>query len=105
MIDLTDTSVSALLGLHGICLQSCGGARWCAARTIPPAITGELLFSRAFGWTLSSDADGVRCRKLEALGGSRQLGLIRRMPDRPFDRLATVLLDGKFRVRAAEQAI
>jgi hypothetical protein len=48
------------------------------------------------------DADGMRyqikCRRLETPAGSRQLGFIRRLPDKPFDQLAAVLLDGKFRV-------
>ena len=48
------------------------------------------------------DADGMRyqikCRRLETPAGSRQLGFIRRLPDKPFDQLAAVVLDGKFRV-------
>jgi hypothetical protein len=55
----------------------------------------------------SADADAVvsagiryqiKCRKLETLTGSRQLGFIRRLPAKPFDQLAAVLLNSKFRV-------
>jgi len=73
-----------------------------------------LLFATAFGWTLngnsSADADAldseglryqIKCRRLVTPQGSRQLGFIRRLPERPFDRLAAVLLDGKFRVLRA----
>jgi hypothetical protein len=75
----------------------------------PTGDYGELLFSRALGWTLNGnssadadaiDAEGIRyqikCRRLESPAGSRQLGFIRRLPDRPFDnKLAAVLLDGQ----------
>jgi hypothetical protein len=43
----------------------------------------------------------IKCRKLETPAGSRELGFIRRLPDKPFDQLAAVLLDGKFRVLRA----
>ena len=52
-------------------------------------------------WVLRSGAPWryqIKCRKLETPAGSRQPGFIRRLPDRPFDQLAAVLLDGKFRV-------
>ncbi|UVK50137.1 hypothetical protein DBIPINDM_007426 (plasmid) [Mesorhizobium sp. AR02] len=114
MIDLTDAPVSALLELHGDLLAELRRRKIVRSANNPTGDYGELLFSRAFGWTLNSnssadadaiDTEGVRyqikCRKLETLGGSRQLGFIRRLPDRPFDRLAAVLLDGKFRVTRA----
>jgi hypothetical protein len=51
-------------------------------------------------------ADGTRyqikCRRLASPKGPRQRGFIRRLPERPFDKLAAVLLDARFRViRAA----
>ncbi|WP_258599834.1 hypothetical protein [Mesorhizobium sp. AR10] len=101
MIDLTDAPVSALLELHGDLLAELRRRKIVRSANNPTGDYGELLFSRAFGWTLNSnssadadaiDTEGVRyqikCRKLETLGGSRQLGFIRRLPDRPFDRLA-----------------
>jgi hypothetical protein len=64
-------------------------------------------YSGSKGANSSADADAldangmryqIKCRKLETPAGSRQLGFIRRLPDRPFDHLAAVLFDGKFRV-------
>jgi hypothetical protein len=111
MINLTDAPVSALLELHGDLLAELRRRNVVRSSNNPTGDYGELLFSRAFGWTLNSnssadadavDANGMRyqikCRKLETPAGSRQLGFIRRLPDRPFDQLAAVLLDRKFRV-------
>lgn len=111
MIDLTEAPVSALLELHGDLLAELRRRNVVRSSNNPTGDYGELLFSRAFGWTLNSnssadadatDADGMRyqikCRKLETPAGSRQLGFIRRLSERPFDQLAAVLLDSKFRV-------
>ncbi|MBN9020976.1 MAG: hypothetical protein J0H08_02540, partial [Rhizobiales bacterium] len=43
----------------------------------------------------------IKCRRLATPQGSRRLGIIRRLPERPFDKLAGVLIDGKFRVLRA----
>lgn len=111
MIDLKDAPVSALLELHGNLLAELRRRNVVRSSNNPTGDYGELLFSRAFGWTLNgnsspdadaTDANGMRyqikCRKLETSTGSRQLGFIRRLPDKPFDQLAAALLDGKFRV-------
>ncbi len=111
MIDLSDAPVSALLELHGDLLAELRRRNVVRSSNNPTGDYGELLFSRAFSWTLngnsSADADAVdangmryqvKCRKLETAAGSRQLGFIRRLPDKPFDHLAAVLLDGKYRV-------
>ena len=111
MIDLTNAPVSALLELHGDLLAELRRREVVRSANNPTGDYGELLFSRAFGWTLngnsSADADAIdaeglhyqiKCRRLTTPSGSRQLGFIRRMPDRPFDHLAAVLLDGNFRV-------
>jgi hypothetical protein len=114
MIDLTSAPVSALLELHGDLLAELRRRNVVRSANSPTGDYSELLFSKAFGWNLSSnssadadafDSDGIRyqikCRKLVTPKGSRQLGFIRRLPDKPFDRLAAVLLDGKFRVLRA----
>lgn len=114
MIDLTAAPVSALLELHGDVLAELKRRDVVRSANNPTGDYGELLFSRAFGWTLngnsSADADAVdaqglryqiKCRRLRAPNGSRQLGFIRRLPDRPFDNLAAVLIDAKFRVLRA----
>lgn len=75
---------------------------------------GELLFSRAFGWSLegnsargydATDASGVRfqikARRLATPSGSRQLSAIRRLTDNSFDQLAAVLFDRSFAVMRA----
>jgi hypothetical protein len=111
MIDLTSFPVPALLELHGDVIAELKRREVVRSANNPTGDYGELLFSRAFGWTLNAnssadadamDADGLRyqikCRKLVTPSGSRRLGLIRRLPDRPFDKLAAVLIDGKFRV-------
>lgn len=111
MIDLKDAPVSALLELHGDVLAELRRREVVRSANNPTGDYGELLFSKAFGWTLngnsSADADAVcvdglryqiKCRRLATPKGSRQLGFIRRLPERPFDQLAAVLLDGKFRV-------
>lgn len=111
MIDLKAIPVSALLELHGDVLEELQRRAVVRSSNNPTGDYAELLFSRAFGWTLNGnssadadavDADGLRyqikCRKLVTPRGSRRLGLMRRLPDRPFDKLAAVLIDGKFRV-------
>lgn len=111
MINLTDTPVSKLLELHADVLSELRKRAVVHSANNPTGDYGEALFARAFGWTLNAnssadadaiDADGVRCqikcRRLATPKGSRQLGFIRRLPDRPFDCLAAVLLDDRFRV-------
>ena len=114
MIDLADAPVSALLELHGDVLSELRRRNVVRSANNPTGDYGELLFSRAFGWTLNNnssadadavDAEGIRyqikCRRLQTPSGSRQLGFIRRLPERPFDRLAAVLLDNRYRVLRA----
>ncbi|MGE3622939.1 MAG: hypothetical protein AB7H77_03560 [Bdellovibrionales bacterium] len=80
----------------------------------PSGDYGELLFSRAFGWQLQNNSssgydaingDGVRyqikCRRITPRNSSRQLSFIRNLPVNPFDILAGVLLDQKFKVLRA----
>ncbi|QEN84748.1 hypothetical protein FZC33_00180 [Labrys sp. KNU-23] len=111
MIDLKDAPVSALLELHGDVLAELRRRDVVRSANNPTGNYGELLFSKAFGWTLngnsSADADAIcveglryqiKCRRLATSEGSRHLGFIRRLPERPFDKLAAVLLDDKFRV-------
>jgi hypothetical protein len=104
--DLTDTPVSALLELHADLLAELRKRGVVRSANAPTGDYAEALFASAFGWELntnsSADADAVdadkvryqiKCRRLVTPKGSRQLGFIRRLPDRPFDRLAAVLLD------------
>ena len=114
MIDLTNTPVSGLLELHGDLLAELRRREIVRSANNPAGDYAELLFKTAFGWRLndnsSADADAVdaggvryqiKCRRLLTPKGSRQLGHIPRLPDRPFDMLAAVLLNDKFRVTRA----
>jgi hypothetical protein len=112
---LTDFTVPELLRLHGDILEELRRRAVLRSSNSPSGDYGELLFSRAFGWELRNnsssgfdaiDADGVRyqikCRRLTPANPSRQLSFIRKLPERPFDILAGVLLDASYRVvRAA----
>jgi hypothetical protein len=102
MIDLTDNPVSKLLELHADVLSELRKRAVVRSANNPTGDYGEALFARAFGWTLNANssadadaiyADGVRyqikCRRLATPKGSRQLGFIRRLPDRPFDCLVS----------------
>jgi len=114
MIDLGAVPISSLLELHVDLLAELRRREIVRSANNPTGDYGELLFSRAFGWALngnsSADADAtdtegiryqIKCRRLASPKGSRQLGFIRRLPDRPFDHLAAVLLDARFRVMRA----
>jgi hypothetical protein len=63
VIDLSDAPVSALLELHGDLLAELRRRNVIRSSNNPTGDYGELLFSRAFGWTLngnsSADADAV----------------------------------------------
>lgn len=74
----------------------------------------ELLFCRAFGWTIAGnsaagydakDAAGIRfqikARRITVHNGSRQMSAIRSLDKDPFDQLAGVLMDSEFRVMRA----
>jgi hypothetical protein len=111
MIDFSEAPVSTLLELHVDLLLQLRRRGVVRSANNPTGDYGERLFARAFDWTLNSnssadadavDTDGLRyqikSRRLLTLKGSRQLGFIRRLKDRPFDRLATVLFDDRFRV-------
>jgi hypothetical protein len=111
MIDLTTVPVASLLQLHADVLAELRRRDIVRSANNPTGDYGELLFARAFSWSLNNnssadadalDADGLRyqikCRRLGTPRGSRQLGFIRRLPERPFDHLAAVLLDARFRV-------
>jgi hypothetical protein len=88
MIDFTNTPVSALLELHGDLLAELRRREIVRSANNPTGDYGELLFSRAFGWTLNGnssadadaiDADGLRyqikCRRLATPKGVAAVGV------------------------------
>lgn len=112
MINLKSLSVPELLLLHAGVLDELRARQVVRSSNGPAGDYAELLFSRAFGWGLvnnssagfdATDAEGTRyqikCRRLTAHNGSRQLSAIRRLTTRPFDVLAALLLDEQFRVK------
>lgn len=112
MIDLKALSVPELLLLHAGVLDELRARKVVRSSNGPAGDYAELLFSRAFGWTLvnnssagfdATDSEGTRyqikCRRLTSHNGSRQLSAIRRLAAHPFDILAALLLDEQFRVK------
>src|SRR3954465_13695752 len=84
MINFSKTSVSALLELHCDLLAPLRRREVVRSANNPTGDYGELLFSRAFGWSLnansSADADAtdqngvryqIKCRRLITPKGSR----------------------------------
>ncbi|WP_205691524.1 hypothetical protein [Caulobacter sp. 602-2] len=111
---LGTASVGELLALYGQIMDELRERGVVRTGNSPVGDYGELLFARAFGWTLegnssaghdATDADGVRyqikARRLASPSASRQLSAIRRLEERTFDHLAAVLLDGSFKVLRA----
>lgn len=114
MTQLSELAVLDLLRLQAEVLDELRSRNIVRSSNAPAGDYAELLFSRAFGWTLegkssaghdATDANGVRyqikCRRLTKHNPSRQLSGIRNLGDRPFDVLAAVLLGADFRVSRA----
>lgn len=113
-IDLAAMPVAKLLELHADLLIELKRREIVRSANNPIGDYAELLFSKSFGWILntnsSADADAadhhglryqIKGRRLASPRGSRQLGFIRRLPERPFDYLAAILFDERFRVSRA----
>ena len=107
-------TVAELLRLHGDVLDELRFRQVLRSSNGPSGDYAELLFCRAFGWDIrnnsasgydAADREGVRyqikCRRLTPNNSSRQLSFMRRLPERPFDVLAGVLLDSAFLVQRA----
>lgn len=114
MEPLDSLSVAELLRLHGDVLDELRVRQVLRSSNGPSGDYAELLFCRAFVWDIRNnsasgydavDQEGVRyqikCRRLTPTNSSRQLSFIRRLPERPFDVLAGVLLDSAFLVQRA----
>lgn len=112
--EVRDSSTSGLLALYGEILDELRDRGIVRTGNSPVGDYAELLFSRAFNWTLepnsssghdASDAQGLRYqikgRRLGTSTASRQLSAIRRLNDQTFDYLAAVLFDPSFKVTRA----
>jgi hypothetical protein len=108
---LRDFTVSQLLSNYAAILEELRARGVVRTSNNPLSDYGELLFCRAFGWTLASNSaaghdakcqDGVRyqikARRMTKYNGSRQLSALRNLDKDPFDQLAGVLVDAEFRV-------
>jgi hypothetical protein len=107
--------VKELLELHAAILEELRERNIVRSSNQPLGDYAELLFSRAFNWTLENnsssghdatdDATGLRYqikgRRITAHNRSRQLSFIRRLPDKKFDFLAGVLFNADYSVRRA----
>lgn len=108
------TNVRDLLLLYSQIMDELRSREVIRTSNSPVGDYGELLFAKAFGWSLESNsASGhdatddiglryqIKARRLTAANGSRQLSAIRRLNDQTFDHLAAVLFDANFQVRRA----
>lgn len=110
---LREMSVQELLVLHSQIGDELRNRNIVRTGNGPVGDYAEYLFAQAFGWTLQvnsasghdAEQDGVRyqikSRRITAKSTSRQLGAIRRLPDKTFDVLAAVLFDSRFNVLKA----
>lgn len=111
---LTEASVRDLLKIHAQVIEELRDRQIVRTGNAPLGDYAELLFSVAFGWTLSNnssmgydavDERGVRyqikARRLTAASKSRQLSAIRKLPDKTFDMLAAVVFDADYQVSRA----
>jgi hypothetical protein len=113
-MELETRKTADLLMLHSAILDELRRRDVVRSSNSPAGDYGELLFSRAFGWSLennsssghdATDAFGTRfqikCRRVTVKNPSRQLSFIRNLPAKPFDFLAGVVLDANYRVLKA----
>jgi hypothetical protein len=104
-------SVKGLLALHGAIMDELRDRQIVRTANGPGGDYAEKLFARAFGWTLETSSSAgfdavdsagaqyqVKSRRLGRHGGTRQLGIIRRLPEKTFDYLAAVLFDASYGV-------
>jgi hypothetical protein len=110
---ITGSSVRQLLETYGQVLDELRHRGVVRTANSPGGDYAELLFSRAFDWTLASnsatgwDAEDrlgryqIKSRRLTQYNGSRQLSALRNLPDRHFDWLAGVLFHADYTVYRA----
>lgn len=111
---LTHASVRDLLKIHAQVIEELRDRQIVRTGNAPLGDYAELLFSVAFGWTLSNnssmgfdavDERGVRyqikARRLTGASKSRQLSAIRKLPEKTFDMLAAVVFDADHQVSRA----
>jgi hypothetical protein len=106
--------VNTLLELHANILEVLRDRKIVRSSNAPLGDYAELLFSRAFSWTLQNNsASGhdatddaglryqIKSRRITPHNRSRQLSFIRRLPDRTFDFLAGALFNADYSIYRA----
>ncbi len=114
MQSLVKLSVSQLLKLHSAVLEELREREVIRSSNAPTGDYAELLFSKAFGWKLESNATSgydaiggnrqrfqIKCRRITAHNTSRQLSALRNLASKPFDILAALLFDESYVVTRA----
>lgn len=114
MIDLECLKVRELLRAHSDITGELRRRGIIRSANSPSGDYAELLFAKAFGWTLQAkSATGydavddaqrryqIKCRRLTPQNPSRQLSFMRKLDTTPFDVLAGLLLNEDFRVQRA----
>lgn len=113
-MEIEGLSELALLNLHADALEELRRRGTIRSSNNPVGDYAETLFCRAFSWEQAPNSekdadaiggDGVRYqikgRRLTRHNGSRQLGALRRLPEKNFDVLAGVLFKEDFSVQRA----
>ncbi len=103
---ITEARVAELMRLYADILAELRSRGVTRTANSPVGDYAELLFARAFEWTLTgnsaahydaTDASGIRyqikSRRIGNGSGGRQLGALRNLPEAGFDMLAAVLFD------------
>ena len=114
MTDITVLSALELLNLHGKVLEELRTREIIRSSNNPVGDYAEYIYCQAFGWKLADnsekDADAVgddgaryqiKGRRMTRHNASRQLGALRRLPEKNFDYLAGVLFNEDFTILRA----
>lgn len=111
---LSSESTESLLCLFGDVLEELKQRGLLRSNNNPASDFSETIAMRALGLKLADksqkghdaiDSEGLRyqikCRRLTSQNTSRELGILRNLQSRPFDRLVGILFDAQFRVMRA----
>ena len=111
MQTLNDETTESLLCLYSGVLEELRRRGLVRSNNNPAADYSERIAARALGLTLTdksqkghdaTDTEGLRyqikCRRLTSRNTSREMGILRNMQSRLFDRLVGILFDAQFRV-------
>ena len=103
-----------LLKLHSNILLELKNRNVIRTLNNPIADYCEWIISQKFGWKLENNSKSgydcidndnkkvqIKCRKIENLKGSRQLGIIRNLDTEPFDYLIAVIFNNQYEILEA----